>query len=196
MRFKLRKSLLGLVVPLSLVACVGQLGGSDSKGDGAHPIPPDGGDPGRVTLHRLNRAEYNNTVHDLLGTRLTPAVNFPADDFAFGFDNLADTLSLSPVQLELYELTAQNLVTEAMVNAVPTTTTRFEAETLTATSGAASGNAWNLYSNGEVDLVGKFPSAGDYKVRVRAQGDGVRVTVDLTEPLPARWVGKIGFNQS
>ena len=168
MRFNVRKSLLGLVVPLSLVACVGQLGGSDSKGDGAHPMPPDGADPGRVTLHRLNRAEYNNTVRDLLGTKLTPAVNFPADDFAFGFDNLADTLSLSPVQLELYELTAQNLVTEAMVNAVPTTTTRYEAEMIGGTVGGASGNAWNLFTNGEIDLVGKFPSAGDYKVRVRA----------------------------
>ncbi len=167
MRFHLRNSLLGLVVPLSLAACVGQIGGSETD-----PVPPKPGpasaDAGRVTIHRLNRAEYNNTVRDLLGTTARPAVNFPADDFAFGFDNLADTLSLSPVQFELYELTAQNLVTEAMTNAVPSTTTRYEAETLGGSAGAASGSAWNLYSNGKIDIVGKIPAAGDYKIRVRA----------------------------
>jgi len=165
MRFDVRTSLLGLLVPLSLVACVGQLGGSD--GDGPQQTP-EGADPGRVTVHRLNRAEYNNTVRDLLGTKLKPAVNFPADDFAFGFDNLADTLSLSPVQFELYELTAQTLVNEAMLNAVPSTTTRYEAEQLVGSAGAATNNAWNLYTNGTIPLVGKIPAAGDYKIRVRA----------------------------
>ena len=43
-------------------------------------------DPGRVVLHRLNRAEYNNTVQDLLGTQLTPADDFPWDDTSHGFD--------------------------------------------------------------------------------------------------------------
>ena len=167
MRSNVRKSLLGLLVPLSLVACVGQLGGSE--GDGKKPpIPvPEGADPGRVTVHRLNRTEYNNTVRDLLGTKLKPAVNFPADDFAFGFDNLADTLSLSPVQLELYELTAQNLVNEAMAVAVPSSTKRYEAEEIGSSVGVAQGTYWNLYSNGVIALAGKIPVAGDYKIRVR-----------------------------
>jgi hypothetical protein len=166
MRFDVRKSVLGLVVPLSLVACVGQLGGTDSE---SNPQPnPESVDTGRVTVHRLNRTEYNNTVRDLLGTKLKPAKNFPADDFAFGFDNLADTLSLSPVQFELYELTAQTLVDEAMKVAVPSTITRYEAETIGSSVGAASGNAWNLYSNGVIALSGKIGAAGDYKIRVRA----------------------------
>ena len=165
MRFNLRTSVLGLLVPLSLVACVGRLGGTDP--DDTTKIP-EGADSGRVTAHRLNRAEYNNTVRDLLGTKLVPATNFPADDFAFGFDNLADTLSLSPVQFELYELTAQTLVNEAMANAVPTTTTRYEAELIGGTAGGAQGSAWNLYTNGKIELLGKIPSAGDYKFRVRA----------------------------
>ena len=167
MRFNVRQSLLGLLVPLSLAACVGQLGGPD--GDDPKPIPiPEAADPGRVTVHRLNRTEYNNTVRDLLGTKLTPASNFPADDFAFGFDNLADTLSLSPVQFELYELTAQALVDEAMKTAVPSATTRYEAEDIGSSVGTASGKAWNLYSNGVISLAGKIPAAGDYTVRVRA----------------------------
>jgi hypothetical protein len=71
-------------------------------------------DPGRVTLHRLNRVEYNNTVHDLLGTSLTPATDFPPDDRGYGFDNMADVLSLSPLQLDLYYGAAETLVSDTL----------------------------------------------------------------------------------
>jgi hypothetical protein len=64
--------------------------------DCAHP------DPGRVTIRRLNRAEYNNTIRDLVGADLKPADDFPADDSGYGFDNIGDVLSLSPVLLERY----------------------------------------------------------------------------------------------
>ncbi|MES1166044.1 MAG: DUF1587 domain-containing protein, partial [Verrucomicrobiota bacterium] len=59
-------------------------------------------DPGRVTARRLNRAEYNNTVHDLLGVDFRPADDFPQDDSGYGFDNNGDVLSLSVVQMEKY----------------------------------------------------------------------------------------------
>ena len=56
--------------------------------------PPD---PGRVTARRLNRAEYNYTVSDLLGVDFRPADDFPQDDTGYGFDNNGDVLSLSIV---------------------------------------------------------------------------------------------------
>ena len=59
-------------------------------------------DPGRVTLHRLNRTEYNNAVRDLLAVDFTPADDFPADDAGYGFDNIADVLSLPPLLMEKY----------------------------------------------------------------------------------------------
>jgi len=59
-------------------------------------------DPGRVTARRLNRSEYNNTIRDLLGITLRPADNFPQDDSGYGFDNIGDVLSLSPVLMEKY----------------------------------------------------------------------------------------------
>src|SRR6185503_1093672 len=59
-------------------------------------------DPGRVTARRLNRTEYNNTVRDLLGVDLRPADDFPQDDSGYGFDNIGDVLSLSPVLMEKY----------------------------------------------------------------------------------------------
>src|SRR5436190_8261866 len=79
------------------LACVGKIGDVDPNG--LEPAgTPAGNDPGRVTIHRLNRVEYNNTVHDLLGTSLSPADDFPSDDPSYGFDNSADVLVISPLQ--------------------------------------------------------------------------------------------------
>ena len=55
-----------------------------------------------MTARRLNRAEYNNTIRDLLGVDFRPADDFPQDDSGYGFDNIGDVLSLSPVLLEKY----------------------------------------------------------------------------------------------
>ena len=54
---------------------------------------------GRVTLRRLNRVEYNNTIRDLVGVDFKPAADFPADDVGYGFDNIGDVLSMSPLLL-------------------------------------------------------------------------------------------------
>jgi hypothetical protein len=79
------------------------------------PIDPriTGTDPGRVTIHRLNKTEYNNTVRDLLGTTLKPADEFPPDFQGAGFDNVAESLALSPIQLSLYQKAAEALVEDA-----------------------------------------------------------------------------------
>jgi mono/diheme cytochrome c family protein len=69
--------------------------------------------PGGVTLRRLNRAEYNNTVRDLTGLDLRPADDFPADDTGHGFDNNADVQSLPPVLLERYLAAAERVVDAA-----------------------------------------------------------------------------------
>lgn len=71
-------------------------------------------DPGRVTARRLNRAEYNNTVRDLLGIDFRPADDFPQDDSGYGFDNIGDVLSLSPVLLEKYLKAADKAVHAAI----------------------------------------------------------------------------------
>ncbi|MGH9722955.1 MAG: DUF1592 domain-containing protein [Bryobacteraceae bacterium] len=71
-------------------------------------------DAGRVSARRLNRAEYNNTVRDLLGIDIRPADNFPADTAAFGFDNISDALNLSPALLENYVDAAERAVRTAL----------------------------------------------------------------------------------
>ena len=70
--------------------------------------------PGRVTARRLNRTEYNNTVRDLLGVDIKPADDFPQDDAGYGFDNIADVLSLSPVLMEKYVSAADRVARAAL----------------------------------------------------------------------------------
>jgi hypothetical protein len=70
--------------------------------------------PGRVTARRLNRTEYNNTVRDLLGVDLRLADGFPQDDSGYGFDNIGDVLSLSPVLMEKYLASAEQIARTAV----------------------------------------------------------------------------------
>jgi hypothetical protein len=58
--------------------------------------------PGRPAVHRLNRAEYANAIRDLLDLNVNVASLLPPDDSAFGFDNVADMLGVSPILLERY----------------------------------------------------------------------------------------------
>ena len=66
-------------------------------------------DPGRVTARRLNRVEYDNTVRSLLGVHGSPADEFPIDDSGYGFDNIGDVLSVSPLLMEKYVAAAKRL---------------------------------------------------------------------------------------
>ncbi len=74
-------------------------------------------DPGRVTVRRLNREEYNNTVRDLAGVNIRPADDFPQDDSGYGFDNIGDVLSLSPVLMEKYVASAEKVARTAVFGA-------------------------------------------------------------------------------
>jgi len=74
-------------------------------------------DPGRVTVRRLNRVEYRNSVRDLMGVDYDTTAEFPPDDTGHGFDNIGEVLTLSPLLLEKYIAAAKVIVTAA----VPTT---------------------------------------------------------------------------
>ena len=121
-----------LLIAIALGGCSGSIGspgetspGSGPGGDqgpgrtgggGGGVINPNATDPGRVTMHRLNLAEYDNTMRDLLGTKMRPSVafGFPADDRGDDFDNTADVLTVSPLHLTAYNNAATALVAEAM----------------------------------------------------------------------------------
>lgn len=81
-------------------------------------------DPGRVTVRRLNRTEYNNTIRDLVGVDFNPAEDFPSDDVGHGFDNIGDVLTLSPVLMERYLAAAESIMQRAITVDPPKTPTR------------------------------------------------------------------------
>ena len=74
-------------------------------------------DPGRVTMRRLNRVEYRNTIRDLVGVDFDPTTDFPSDEIGHGFDTIGDVLTVSPLLMERY-LDAAEAVME---RAIPTT---------------------------------------------------------------------------
>jgi hypothetical protein len=71
-------------------------------------------DPGRVTIRRLNRQEYQNTIRDLFGVEFHVYDQFPADDTGYGFDTIGDVLNISPLLLEKYLDAAQDIVASAL----------------------------------------------------------------------------------
>ena len=76
----------------------------------AFQLDPRNPDPGRVTVRRLNRVEYRNTIRDLLGYNFDTLKEFPADDTGHGFDNIGDVLTISPMLLEKYLDAAQTII--------------------------------------------------------------------------------------
>ena len=74
-------------------------------------------DPGKVTVRRLNRTEYNNTIRDLCYVDGNFSVDFPADDTGYGFDNIGDVLTFSPVHLERFIAAAKVVAERAMPTA-------------------------------------------------------------------------------
>ena len=144
---------------------VGWIQGTLSKGE------CDVKEPGRVTLRRMNRAEYNNTVRDLLGVDIKPADDFPSDDVGYGFDNIGDVLSLSPLLMEKYLNAARKISRAAIV--APEDRTLKPAKFLASKLSGDGGNFDEtsgviLFSNGNTGADYFFPAAGTYILRVTA----------------------------
>jgi mono/diheme cytochrome c family protein len=132
-------------------------------------------DPGRVTIRRLNRAEYNNTIRDLLGIDFHAADDFPADDVGYGFDNIGDVLSLPPLLMERYLAAADKIAAKAIATPeqLKGLHEKLEAAKMeTAPQKFPSQKGFrNLYSNGEVFTHLSIPRDGEYSFRIRAYGD-------------------------
>ena len=125
-----------------------------------------------VTMHRLNGAEYDNTVRDLLGTSLRPSADFPADDFGAMFDNQADVLSIAPLHLEAWEMAADAVLADVLSMSVAEDLWHIEAESPEAvgTTGAQSEDGWNLYANGSITAFVDLPMGGTYRIESRLHG--------------------------
>jgi mono/diheme cytochrome c family protein len=129
--------------------------------------------PGRVTIRRLNRVEYNNTIRDLIGIDFKPAEDFPTDDVGYGFDNIGDVLSMPSMLLEKYLAAAQTIVEKAIVVDDPD---RAPAQRVLGARLEGAGNPGeedtrNLFSEGEASIRLEVPRDGEYLLTVQASGD-------------------------
>lgn len=129
-------------------------------------------DPGRVTIRRLNRLEYDYTVRDLIGLDLrTARSSFPSDDVGEGFDNIGDVLSLPPLLLEKY-LDAATVILDKAIVAQPLNVSYngaqlpaiHEGKPLPAESGTG---AREFTAVGETILSLAVPIEGKYNLKVR-----------------------------
>ncbi|MBX9628861.1 MAG: DUF1592 domain-containing protein [Gemmataceae bacterium] len=138
-------------------------------------------DPGRVTLRRLNRAEYNNTVRDLCGVGVAPADDFPADDVGYGFDNIGDVLSLPPILLEKYLAAADLVLAAALTRPEPPASQKQQYRTqnirvIPREAKFQEGGRDRIVfkSDGSAFLEKfNFPAEGEYVVRFRGWGSNV-----------------------
>jgi mono/diheme cytochrome c family protein len=131
-------------------------------------------DPGQVTMRRLNRVEYNNTIRDLVGIDFRPADDFPSDDVGYGFDNIGDVLTLSPMLMEKYLDAAEQIAERAIVvdHVLKGETTSFPAKALPDDAGGSrNGESRMMASQAEIKVSCNVPKTGDYAIRVRAWGN-------------------------
>jgi mono/diheme cytochrome c family protein len=162
-------------------------------------------DPGRVTIRRLNRVEYNNTIRDLLAVDFKPGDAFPEDSGGHGFDNNADVLTLAPVLMEKYLAAAENVLGKAIFvqPVLPPPSKRWDAISLEGTipkpmakvapppdgRGRAAEPARLFEYNGEVNTDHEFPADGEYVIRLRAFKQGKKAEVSVlidSKPLPQK----------
>jgi hypothetical protein len=146
----------------------------------AHP------DPGAPAIHRLNRLEYGNTVRDLLGLEVDANALLPGDDSGYGFDNIADVLSVSPVLLEKYMAAARKIARTAVgVMDIPAEETEFLVPFGTPTDVRVSEDL-PLGSRGGYAVHYNFPLDAEYVIRVTmAQGNDRGGRIDTRLPLKA-----------
>jgi mono/diheme cytochrome c family protein len=128
----------------------------------AHP------NPGAPAIHRLNKAEYSNAIRDLLGLDMDNSVGLPTDDSGYGFDNIGDVLTVSPLHMEKYVSSARRI-------------SRLAVGTLKASSAIEkfpakipqndSLDEMPINERGEVLLRRYFPFDAEYSIVVRVRGN-------------------------
>lgn len=152
------------------------------------PLP----DPGAVTLRRLSRTEYANTLRDVLGVDTKPSAQFPADDTGHGFDNLGDVLSLSPLHIQMYQRAAEAFAAEVTRPDGAPLRMRTAATDLPHSEYVVQrGMDLVILTNTQVLVPVTLPADGTYRIVVEAYGDQagseivqMGVGIDTRDPQP------------
>jgi hypothetical protein len=122
--------------------------------------------PGRATMHRLNRAEYANAIRDLLGLNIDATALLPPDDESSGFDNIADVLKVSPSLMERYLSASWNISREAIGdNRIVATTATYRVRPDLSQDQHIEGLP--LGTRGGIVAQHNFPLDGEYVIKLR-----------------------------
>jgi hypothetical protein len=126
-------------------------------------------DPGRPVLHRLNRVEYTNAVRDLLALDIDGTTLLPGDDSKYGFDNIGDALTISPLLLERYLSAARKISRQAIgdLNTSPVLETYNVPQFFVQDD--RMDEALPFGSRGGIAVRHYFPLDGEYVVKVRLE---------------------------
>ena len=136
-------------------------------------IDPANPDPGRVTIRRLNRVEYRNTIRALVGVDYNTSENFPADDTGYGFDNIGDVLSVSPLLLEKYLAAAQEITAQAVPSEPHLVAERrIGGGRFRAKEGDANGERLSYYEPAIVESSFNARQRGKYRIQLEVQLNG------------------------
>jgi mono/diheme cytochrome c family protein len=139
--------------------------------------------PGRVAVHRLNRTEYTNAVHDLFGLDIDGASLLPADEAdEHGFDNTARVLSISPALLERYMAAARTISREAVGDASIATVVDEVQISPNLVQDDRTRDDLPFGSQGGVALRHYFPLDGEYSIRVLLKRQLYLYILGLGEP--------------
>lgn len=125
--------------------------------------------PGRPAIHRLNRAEYANAIRDLLALDIDVESRLPADDSGYGFDNIGDVLTVSPLLLERYLSAAATISRQAVGDpSLSPTSTEYEVPPATVQTERESRDL-PVGSRGGIAVRHQFPLDAEYVITVRLQ---------------------------
>ena len=158
--------------------------------------------PGRPTLHRLNRVEYANAIRDALALEIDAATLLPGDNAAYGFDNNADALSLSAALAERYLGAAARISQMAVGHAAGSSSP----ETIFVPTDRNQGTRFSedlpWGSRGGLAIRYEFPVDGEYLFQLRLNESGADggimgitadpQTLDVSLDRARVWTTKVG----
>jgi hypothetical protein len=134
-------------------------------------VDPRRPDPGHITLRRLNRVEYNNTIRDIFRVDSRPATAFPPDDTGYGYDNIGDVLSLSPLLMEKYMKAARKVGEDAIWTKPAARVVRelgaAKFEDPSEISDRLEDETRSIFSNGDIVTKVEMPTAGIFRASLR-----------------------------
>ncbi|MBI3895042.1 MAG: DUF1592 domain-containing protein [Acidobacteria bacterium] len=130
--------------------------------------------PGRPIIRRLNRTEYTNAIRDLLAVDIDAASLLPIDESSYGFDNIANVLTISPMLMERYVVAAGKIGRLAVGDSSTRPTDQEYTVPKRLMQEDRASEDLPFGSRGGIAIRHYFPLDGEYVIKVRLQRDCCR----------------------